>query len=249
MISLYFVNPSEFVISADYLDIGHEKTKQMRSDLGKTKVMFNDHVIKSTITVNNKIIEEVDRYVYLGKTVKQDGELLPEINKRIALGWAAFGKVENIMKSRKSSMKIKRRLFNECILPVMTYGSETWTLSKPIIEKLSVAQHKMERIMLGITLRDKKRNSWIRQQTSVTDIIDYVKKSKHRWAGHISRFTDNRWTVRVTEWTPRSWSRKRGRPKTRWRDDLTRYFGTTWSTLAKSRCLWRQSREGFLLHE
>ena len=65
--------------------------------------------------------------MYLGKTVKQDGELLPEINKRIALGWAAFGKVENIMKSRKSSMKIKRRLFNECILSVMTYGSETWT--------------------------------------------------------------------------------------------------------------------------
>ena len=130
--------------------------------------------------------------MYLGKTVKQDGELLPEINKRIALGWAAFGKVENIMKSRKSSMKIKRRLLNECILPVMTYGSETWTLSKPIIEKLSVAQHKMERIMLGITLRDKKRNSWIRQQMGPTNIPKYVKKSKHRWAGHISRFTDNR---------------------------------------------------------
>ena len=34
----------------------------------------------------------------------KDGELLPEIRKRIALGWTAFGKVGTIMKSRKASM-------------------------------------------------------------------------------------------------------------------------------------------------
>ena len=34
----------------------------------------------------------------------------------------------------------------------MVYGSDTWTLKKAHMELLSVAQRKMERIMLGITL-------------------------------------------------------------------------------------------------
>ena len=37
----------------------------------------------------------------------------------------------------------------------------------------------MERIMLGITLRDQRHNIWIRQQTGVTDIIDHIRQSKH----------------------------------------------------------------------
>ena len=44
------------------------------------------------------------------------------------------------------------------------------------MELLSVAQLKMERIMLGITLRDHKRNTWTRHQTGVNDIIDVIKK-------------------------------------------------------------------------
>ena len=58
----------------------------------------------------------------------------------------------------------------------MVYGSETWTLKKAHMELLSVAQHTMERIMLGITLRDNKRNTWIRHQTGVNDIIDVMTK-------------------------------------------------------------------------
>jgi hypothetical protein len=38
----------------------------------------------------------------------RNGDLLSEVNKRIALGWAAFSKVENIMLNNKTSMKITR---------------------------------------------------------------------------------------------------------------------------------------------
>ena len=82
----------------------------------------------------------------------------------------------------------------------MVYGSETWALKTAHMELLSVAQGKMERIMIGITLHDHKRNTGIRHQTGVNDIIDVIKKGIHGWAGHIGRFKDNRWTKRVTEW-------------------------------------------------
>ena len=94
-------------------------------NLSKTKVMLNETAITSTVTVDGNVIEKVARYVYLGKTVTQAGDLQPEIKRRIALGWAAFCNVANIMKSKKASMKIKRKVYNEYVLLVMVYGSET----------------------------------------------------------------------------------------------------------------------------
>ena len=73
-------------------------------NLSKTKVMLNENATTSTVTVDGNTIGNVDRYVYLGKTVTQAGDLLPEIKRRIALGWAAFSKVDNITKSRKASI-------------------------------------------------------------------------------------------------------------------------------------------------
>ncbi len=107
-------------------------------------------------------------------------------------------------------MNVKRKVHNEYVLPVMVYGSETWALKKAHMELLSVAQRKMERIMLDITLRDHKRNTWIRHQTGVNDITDVIKKGIYGWAGRITRFKDNIWTQRVTEWTPREWKRRQG---------------------------------------
>ena len=85
-----------------------------------------------------------------------------------------------------------------------------------MMDKLAVAQHKMERIVLGITLRDRKQNTWIHQETSVSNITNAIRKAKHRWAGQIAQLSDNHGTIRATEWARRDWTRK-----TRWRDNLT----------------------------
>ena len=143
------------------------------------------------------------------------------------------------MKNRKASMNVETKVHNEYMLPVIDYGSETWAPKKAHMELLSVAQRNMERIMLGITLRDHNRNTWIRHQTGVNDITDVIKKVIYGWAGPIARFKDNIWTKRVTEWTPREWKRRHGRPKTRWRDNLIRHLGPAWPRIARDRRLWR----------
>ena len=79
-----------------------------------------------------------------------------------------------------------------CVLPTMTYGCETWTTTKYLEQKLRTAQHAMERSMLNITLRDKVRNSEIRNKTKVKDIIEKIKEAKWRRAGHVARRDDNR---------------------------------------------------------
>ena len=63
-------------------------------NLSKTKVMLNENATTSTVAVDVNSIEKLDRYVYLGKTVTQATDLLPEIKRHIALGWAVFSNVQ-----------------------------------------------------------------------------------------------------------------------------------------------------------
>ena len=74
--------------------------------------------------------------------------------------------------------------------------SETWKLTKQTENSLRIAQRAMERAMLRITQRDRKRSIWIRDKTKVKDIIQVVKQQKWRQAGRVARMNDKRWTKR-----------------------------------------------------
>ena len=53
----------------------------------------------------------------------------------------------------------------------------------------------MERKMLNLKLQDKIPRSEIR----IIDNIEYTLKQKQRWAGHVARMKNNRWTKRCTD--------------------------------------------------
>ena len=221
----------------------------LKMHLGKTKVMCNKHVSKDDVIVDGKMIEEVDSYVWLGQMVTKEHYQIQEMKRRIGQGWSAFCKLDNIMPDKNVPMILKSKAFNECILPVMPYGCETWSLSNTQLEKLVTTQRKIERIMIGFTLKDRKSTEWIRKQSGVTDLIRSIRENKHKCAGHVARRRDNRCTIRVTEWIPHGHERPRGQPRTRWCDDLIQYVGSTRSHVAKDRKLWKACREGFLLRE
>lgn len=68
---------------------------------------------------------------------------------------------------------------------------------------------------------------------------------KWKWAGHIARLTDNRWTVEATKWPGPPGTRKAGRPNTRWIDEITKIAGTNWWQTARDRSRWRDLEEAF----
>ena len=97
-----------------------------------------------------------------------------------------------------------------------------------------------------VTLKDRIRNTIIRQRTRVTDIVQYVTNRKWKCAGHIARMKDNRWTIRSTEWQIKG-VRSVGSPKRRWRDDIVGQQGAVWTRTAKDRERWRTLAEGYFL--
>ena len=114
----------------------------LKMNIAKTKVLVVDN---APINVNNVPIENIQGYVYLGQhySIKEKNQD-KEIQRRIMAGWVAYTKHRDIFKSNLA-ICLKRQVYNSCVLPTMTYGAETWTLTKQAQNKLAAAQTKMER--------------------------------------------------------------------------------------------------------
>lgn len=122
-------------------------------------------------------------------------------------------------------MKLKRKAFNSCILPTLTYGAQTWALIKNIASKLRVTQTRMGQSILNLKISDKVKLQEIRRKIKIEDAIKKSSKMlKWKYAGHIIRSNRNRWPPILTKWTIAS-ARQRGRPARRWEDEIKEVAG------------------------
>lgn len=154
--------------------------------MSKLKVILNRHAESIPFSLGNKTLEEVGQYDYLGQVLSADSNHEKEIWRRISMGWRAFGKHSDVMNSRLP-LSLKIKVYDQCVLPVMTCGAETWRLTKQLVRNLGSAQRAMEGRMIGVTLKDRKRAFWIREQTRVDDVTVQIEKKKWTWAGHVVR--------------------------------------------------------------
>ena len=121
----------------------NEESKRigLKMNKSKTKVIYNRHCQRQPIEIGGEIVQEVEEYVYLGQLITSDGNMEKEINRRIGLGWAAYSKHREVIESN-IPLCLKRKIINQIVLPSITYGSETWRMSKEVKKKLLVTQEK-----------------------------------------------------------------------------------------------------------
>ncbi|KAE9415848.1 hypothetical protein Angca_008378, partial [Angiostrongylus cantonensis] len=119
--------------------------------------------------------------------------------------WGAFKSIEDVVKRTKNT-RLRAHLFDSPVLPALTYASETWSLYKQDERSLSAIERAVERTMLGVSrftqVMDGIRISDLRQRSKIKDAVLYAKQSKIRWAGHVMRVNDNRWTRTVSDCIP-----------------------------------------------
>ena len=75
------------------------------------------------------------------------------------------------------------------------------------------------------------------KKTMIQDLRVIIKRYKWRWAGHLARREDDRWSKIITEWCPISMKRKRGRQNTRWSDDIAEMTGKDWRRVARQKSM------------
>ena len=100
----------------------------MRLNLKKTKIMTTGNL--NNFKLDGTEIEIIDSYTFLGTTITRDGSVCKEINRRISSGRLAMIKLEKIMKDRDVTATTKAKIVETMIFPIVTYGSESWTVRK-----------------------------------------------------------------------------------------------------------------------
>ena len=101
------------------------KKVRLRMNLSKTKIMSDT---TTDIIIEHRIVENVNEYVYLCHAIKLSKKnQTAEINRRISLTWAAFGRLRYILKDGTIPINLKKKVYESCILPVATYGFKTMT--------------------------------------------------------------------------------------------------------------------------
>ncbi|KAK6735348.1 hypothetical protein RB195_018511 [Necator americanus] len=227
----------------------------LQLNLQKTMFMRNGWVSDAPFTLNGTNISECTSYVYLGRELNMMNDLTPELGRRRRAAWGAYKSIEDVVKKTRNS-RLRAHLFNTTVLPALTYASETWAFRKQEENAVSVIERAIERVMLGVSrftqVRDGIRSSPLRQRSKIRDAAAFAKESKIRWAGHVMRFNDNRWTRAVSDWVPRDIKRTTGRPPTRWSDFFTKSLKEKydalrvprerrnhWATLARDRDKWK----------
>jgi hypothetical protein len=100
------------------MEMNVEKTKVMRISRQPTPV---------TITIDQKQLENVKCFKYLGSLLTDDGRCTCEIKCRIAMAKAEFNKKKNVFTS-KLDLNLRKKLVKCYIWSMALYGAETWTL-------------------------------------------------------------------------------------------------------------------------
>ncbi|GMR44948.1 hypothetical protein PMAYCL1PPCAC_15143, partial [Pristionchus mayeri] len=222
----------EHRIQEFYSDLFRSDTQVPRRK--KTQLMKNEWCPGPAISLHGDPLEETDSYVYLGRELRCDGSLRTELLRRKRAAWAAFGSIREVT-SQLQDAKLRASLFDSHVLPALCYAAETWPLTTTVLSFVQTTHRALERSLVGTslhTMREANRSSEdIRRLSLLTDPVDYIRRAKHRWAGHVLRRDDDRWSTRVTQWfPPPDLTRPQGRPPARWRDSIEEYAKMPYST-------------------
>jgi len=98
---------------------------------------------------DNRSIERVEEFKYLGTTLTNKNSIQEEIKRRLKVGNDCYYSVQNLLFSSLLSKKLKIKIYRTIILPVGLYGCETWSLTVREERRLRVFENRVLRRVFG----------------------------------------------------------------------------------------------------
>jgi hypothetical protein len=100
-------------------------------------------------TVNGVTYEGVAEIIYWGTLISNDNNVEKEIQRRILADNRTYFAAISLFRSRLSSRATKIILYKTLIRPVVSYGSEAWTLTKKEEQAVLIFERKIFRRIYG----------------------------------------------------------------------------------------------------
>jgi hypothetical protein len=130
------------------------KTKYMmverKNSLQKNKI--------GHLKIKNYKFESVENFKYLGVILNEDNNNQIDLQERMKNAKKTYFMLQKFFRNKNISNKLKLRLKNTVIDKMLTYASETWTITKRDRKQLNVFERKVYRKILGPVYDSEKQN-------------------------------------------------------------------------------------------
>jgi len=137
--------------------------------------------------IDQKQLENVESFKYLGSVLTNDGRCNCEIKCRIAMAKAAFNKKRALFTSTLD-VELRKKLVKCYVWSIALYGAETWTLRAVDQKNLETFEtwcwRRMEKISWTDHVRKEEVLLKVKEQRN---ILHEIRKRKTNWIGHILR--------------------------------------------------------------
>jgi len=195
----------------------------MKINTGKTEsLVVSRKPVQCTLHVSGVPLKQVEKFKYLGVEFASEASGDGELDRRIGAAGVVMRQLgRRVLGRRELSRKAKLAVYRSIFIPTLTYGHELWVMTDRTRPRVQAAEMRFLRRVVGRTLFDRVRNSATREELRVEPLLLEVERGQLRWLGHVLRMGEDRLVTRIFGAEPVG-RRGRGRPRTRWKDQLLR---------------------------
>lgn len=232
------------------LQVNTAKTKYMRVTNNAQQTPSEDLII-GPYTFGG-----VREFIYLGAQVNARNLVSAEIRRRIYMANRAYFGLGKLLTSGVITKKSKLLVYKTLIKPVLTYASETWTMTKSDEDLLGCFERKILRhIYRGVQENGvwrRRCNFELYRLYEEPNIVRSIKVNRLRWLGHVERMDDMEPSKRMFHQAVVG-TRKRGRPRSRFKDQVEDNLKTlgvrNWKARARDGRGWKLILEQARTHQ
>ena len=189
-------------------------------------------------------------FKYTGSTIANDCSLDKQLSARIQSISAAFGRLrERLWNKHNIKLVTKCKVYRAIILSCLMYSSDTYTLNRRHIQRLSHMHLHHLRAILGIRWSDRVTNNEVLQRADRLSIEEMLLSRQLTWTGHVVRMNDDRLPKIVLYGELWHATRNFGRPHLRYMDCTKRHLHAAdinkrhWEEMVHVRSAWRTAVE------
>ena len=169
-------------------------------------------------------------FILLGSKITADGDCSHELKRCLLIGRKVMTNLDSIFKSKDISLPTKVRLVKAMVIPVLMYGSESWTVKKAERQRIDAFELWCSRRLLRVLWAARRSNQSILKEISPGCLLEgLMLKLNLQYFGRLMKRTDSLEKTlmlrKIEDW------RRRGRQKMGWLDGITNSMDVSLSKL------------------
>ena len=106
----------------------------LKLNIQKTKIMAPSPI--TSWQIDGETMEAVRDFIFGASKITADGDCSHEIKRHLLLGRKVMNNLDNILKSRDTTLPTKVYLVKTVVFPIVMYGCESWTIKKTKYKEL-----------------------------------------------------------------------------------------------------------------